>query len=57
MWHHKYVEVIVPENRIIAEMHMPKTGSPDSTYEYVNCRNIRQEYTVLDLMAGSRTLV
>lgn len=57
MWHQKHVEVIVSENRIIAEMHVSTAGSSESTYKYENCRNIRQEYTVLGLMAGSRILV
>lgn len=57
MWHQKHVEVIVSENRIIPEMHIPTAGSSESTYEYVNCRNIRQEYMVLGSMAGSRILV
>lgn len=57
MWHQKHVEAIASENKITAEMHMPAAGSAESTYEYVNCRNIRQEYTVLGSMAGSRILV
>lgn len=31
MWHQKHVEVIVSENRIIAEMRMPTAGSSEST--------------------------
>lgn len=57
MWHQKHVELTVSEKKILAEMHMPTAGSSESTYKYVNCRNIRQECTVLGLMAGSRILV